>query len=31
MISNMDEVAELAKFSGTVAAGRTAILRVVKK
>lgn len=31
VISDMDEVAELTKFSGTVAAGRTAILRVVKK
>ncbi|MFF2703486.1 PTS glucose transporter subunit IIA [Streptomyces cyaneofuscatus] len=31
VISNMDEIAELTKLSGTVTAGRTAILRAVKK
>lgn len=31
VISNMDEVAELTKLSGTVTAGRTAVLRIIKK
>ncbi|MER6190152.1 PTS glucose transporter subunit IIA [Streptomyces cyaneofuscatus] len=31
VISNMDQITELAKLSGTVTAGQTAILRVVKE